>query len=85
MTTAVLKATAKLQLDEETGEMVSKNELKRIQKRIKKEAHVKETATHANSTKEAVSTKPDDPPEVNLILMPCSSKAFLPLSTRNGL
>lgn len=67
MTDAVLEATAKLQLDEETGEMVSKNELKkRIQKRAKKAAsktQVKETATPPNSTKETVATisKPDEP------------------------
>lgn len=39
MTDAIAEATAKLQLDEETGEMVSKNELKkRMQKRAKKNA-----------------------------------------------
>jgi len=67
MADAVLEATAKLQLDEETGEMVSKNELKkRMQKRAKKaasKAHVKEAAIPSNSTKETMSTtsKPDEP------------------------
>ena len=39
MAEAITEGTAKLQLDEETGEMVSKNELKkRMQKRAKKAA-----------------------------------------------
>ena len=39
VTDAVTAATAKLQLDEETGEMVSKGELKkRLVKRVKKVA-----------------------------------------------
>lgn len=47
MAEAITEQTAKLQLDEETGEMVSKNELKRrIQKRAKKAA----TAALRNST-----------------------------------
>jgi glutaminyl-tRNA synthetase len=66
MTDAVLEATAKLQLDEKTGEMVSKNELKkRMQKRAKKAAphtHVQEAATHPNATTKAMSKpKPDEP------------------------
>ena len=63
MTDAVLEATAKLQLDEETGEMVSKNELKkRTQKRAKKaasKAYVKESATPPNSI--STTPKPDEP------------------------
>lgn len=42
MADAIAEGTAKLQLDEETGEMVSKNELKkRMQKRAKKSAQAK--------------------------------------------
>jgi glutaminyl-tRNA synthetase len=42
MADAITEQTAKLQLDEETGEMVSKNELKkRLQKRAKKAATAK--------------------------------------------
>jgi hypothetical protein len=72
MADAVVEATAKLQLDEETGEMVSKNELKkRMQKRAKKaasKAQAKEGATppnvqaDANATKKATpKPKPDEP------------------------
>lgn len=45
MAEAITEGTAKLQLDEETGEMVSKNELKkRMQKRAKKAATAKSKA-----------------------------------------
>jgi len=63
MTDAVLGATAKLQLDEETGEMVSKNELKkRLQKRARKaaKAHVKEATVYPKGTKETTSTPEPD-------------------------
>lgn len=70
MADAVLEATAKLQLDEETGEMVSKNELKkRMAKRAKKaasKAQVKEAATPPNSTKATVpTTSKQDEPELD--------------------
>jgi glutaminyl-tRNA synthetase len=61
MADAVVEATAKLQLDEETGEMVSKNELKkRMQKRAKKaasKAHAEESASHPNVRVASSTTK----------------------------
>ncbi|KAF3762125.1 hypothetical protein M406DRAFT_72152 [Cryphonectria parasitica EP155] len=64
MAEAIIEPTAKLQLDEETGEMVSKNELKkRLQKRAKKAAtaalrNVKPTP--ASKTTPANTVKPEE-------------------------
>ncbi|KAL4771035.1 tRNA synthetases class I, catalytic domain-containing protein [Aspergillus nidulans var. acristatus] len=56
MTEALAEATAKLVLDEETGEMVSKNELKkRTQKRAKKAAAA---AAKANQAQKPATPKP---------------------------
>ena len=50
MADAITEATAKLQLDEETGEMVSKNELKkRLAKRAKKAGKEKAAAAASSS------------------------------------
>lgn len=55
MADAITEATAKLQLDPETGEMVSKGELKkRLQKRAKK-------AAKANAPKPVATPKPQGP------------------------
>ena len=52
MADAMTGQTAKLQLDEETGEMVSKNELKkRMQKRAKKAAAASRSAAASPATK----------------------------------
>ncbi len=49
MAEAMIEQTANMQLDEETGEMVSKNELKkRMQKRAKKAAAASRNATATN-------------------------------------
>ncbi|TEY52074.1 hypothetical protein BOTCAL_0260g00100 [Botryotinia calthae] len=62
MTDAITEGTAKLQLDEETGEMISKAELKkRLAKRAKKAAQAK--AKSAAPPKEAAATKPKKPEE----------------------
>jgi hypothetical protein len=65
MADAVVEATAKLHLDEETGEMVSKNELKkRMQKRAKKaaaKAQVKE-ATPQPKRDPVAKKEPDEAP-----------------------
>ncbi|KAK6600062.1 glutaminyl-tRNA synthetase [Botrytis cinerea] len=62
MADAITEGTAKLQLDEETGEMVSKAELKkRLAKRAKKAAQAK--AKSAAPPKEAAATKPKKPEE----------------------
>ncbi|KAF7872927.1 uncharacterized protein EAF02_008998 [Botrytis sinoallii] len=62
MADAITEGTAKLQLDEETGEMVSKAELKkRLAKRAKKAAQAK--AKSAAPPKEASATKPKKPEE----------------------
>ncbi|RAH42475.1 glutamine--tRNA ligase [Aspergillus brunneoviolaceus CBS 621.78] len=65
MTDAVVEATAKLQLDEETGEMVSKGELKkRLQKRAKKAAKAANAAAAPKQTaptpKPAAAPKPEE-------------------------
>ena len=55
MADVVAEQTAKLQLDEETGEMVSKNELKRrLQKRAKKAAAASRDVTPAPTPKQAL-------------------------------
>ncbi|KAF7886132.1 hypothetical protein EAF00_010235 [Botryotinia globosa] len=62
MADAITEGTAKLQLDEETGEMVSKAELKkRLAKRAKKAAQAK--AKSAAPPKEASAAKPKKPEE----------------------
>ncbi|KAF7947924.1 hypothetical protein EAE96_008995 [Botrytis aclada] len=62
MADAITEGTAKLQLDEETGEMVSKAELKkRLAKRAKKAAQAK--AKSEASPKEAAANKPKKPEE----------------------
>ncbi|KAF5872700.1 putative glutaminyl-trna synthetase protein [Botrytis fragariae] len=62
MADAITEGTAKLQLDEETGEMISKAELKkRLAKRAKKAAQAK--AKSAAPPKEASATKPKKPEE----------------------
>lgn len=55
MSEAIVENTAKLQLDEETGEMVSKSELKkRVQKRAKKAAAaLRKTQVSSEGTAEA--------------------------------
>ena len=61
MADAITEGTAKLQLDEETGEMVSKGELKkRMQKRAKKAASAKAKAEAPAAPKTA--QKSDDAP-----------------------
>ena len=51
MADMITESTAKLQLDEETGEMVSKNELKkRLQKRAKKAATAASRGQHSINT-----------------------------------
>jgi glutaminyl-tRNA synthetase len=64
MADGLAESTAKLQLDEETGEMVSKNELKkRMQKRARKAASASgssqqaSTATGQQPTKEPAKTE----------------------------
>ncbi|KAH8689067.1 tRNA synthetases class I, catalytic domain-containing protein [Talaromyces proteolyticus] len=60
MADAVAESVAKLQLDEETGEMVSKSELKkRMQKRAKKAA---KTAAAASSVQQEKANKPASKP-----------------------
>ncbi|CAM1501109.1 Fc.00g102710.m01.CDS01 [Cosmosporella sp. VM-42] len=63
MADSLPEATAKLQLDEETGEMVSKSELKkRIQKRARKAAkgaRANEAAANPKPKAESASKKPD--------------------------
>lgn len=70
MADAVTEATAKLQLDEETGEMVSKNELKkRLAKRAKKaKAEASKAAAPPKNTanKENSATKKPKPEETQL-------------------
>jgi len=59
MADAITEATAKLQLDEETGEMVSKGELKkRLAKRAKKAA--KEKTAKEAPPKDAQKPKPKE-------------------------
>ncbi len=65
MAEALADSTAKLQLDEETGEMVSKGELK---KRMKKREKAVAKATHAAASKaeskpSTQPSKPKDKPE----------------------
>lgn len=71
MADAITEQTAKLQLDEETGEMVSKGELKkRMQKRAKKAATAKaksEAPPKAAAPKKLVEKKEDVPVDVNAI------------------
>lgn len=72
MADAIVEQTAKLQLDEETGEMVSKGELKkRMQKRAKKAAaaKAKENAPPktAAAPKKPAEKKEDVPVDVNAI------------------
>lgn len=64
MADAVVESTAKLQLDEETGEMVSKSELKkRMQKRAKKAAAAARPKEPPKAAKQAApSPKPEEPP-----------------------
>jgi glutaminyl-tRNA synthetase len=67
MADAIAEGTAKLQLDEETGEMVSKGELKkRMQKRAKKAASAKakaETPAKAPTAPKAAPKSEDKPIE----------------------
>lgn len=57
MAATLTEQTAKLQLDEATGEMVSKNELKkRMQKRAKKAAVA--AATHSSSSTSMMERRP---------------------------
>jgi glutaminyl-tRNA synthetase len=66
MADAVTEGTAKLQLDEETGEMVSKGELKkRMQKRAKAvaKAQAKEAAASSQVAKEAAPKAPAPKPK----------------------
>jgi glutaminyl-tRNA synthetase len=69
MADAITEATAKLQLDEETGEMVSKGELKkRLAKRAKKakaEAN-RAAAPPKDTTKENTAAKKPKPEEAQL-------------------
>ena len=59
MADAVVEATAKLQLDEETGEMVSKGELKkRLAKRAKKAAKEERAKEIKEVPKAAAALKP---------------------------
>ena len=64
MADAITEGTAKLQLDEETGEMVSKGELKkRLQKRAKKAAQAKaksEAPANSNVTAAKVAQKKEE-------------------------
>ena len=87
MTDAVLEATAKLQLDGETGEMVSKNELKkRMQKRAKKAAshiHAQEAATHPNATTKTMPKPKPGQPQLDPDAM--FKQGFSRMSTRNDL
>lgn len=63
MADSIVEATAKLQLDPETGEMVSKNELKkRMQKRAKKEASAARAKAAAASPDAASTPKPAPKP-----------------------
>lgn len=63
MADAITESTAKLQLDEETGEMVSKGELKkRMAKRAKKAAQAK-AKTDAPPTEKSTTVKPVDKKE----------------------
>jgi hypothetical protein len=65
MADAVAEQTAKLQLDEETGEMVSKNELKkRMQKRAKKAAAASRPVAPKEAPKQTLTSKAiaDDEP-----------------------
>ncbi|KAI1176330.1 glutaminyl-tRNA synthetase [Nemania sp. FL0916] len=65
MTDTISEGTAKLQLDEETGEMVSKNELKkRLQKRARKAATAAskvQASANPPPTKAAKAAKPAEP------------------------
>jgi glutaminyl-tRNA synthetase len=65
MADAITEATAKLQLDEETGEMVSKGELKkRLAKRAKKaakEKNAKETLPTKDESKPKPKEKVEEP------------------------
>lgn len=64
MTEGILESTAKLQLDEETGEMVSKNELKkRLQKRAKKAATAASRSTKSTTVTNAASQMDVKPKE----------------------
>lgn len=71
MADAITESTAKLQLDEETGEMVSKGELKkRLQKRAKKAAQAKAKADAPVATLAAAQKTPakkeEEPAPVNM-------------------
>ena len=60
MANALVENTAKLQLDEETGEMVSKSELKkRMQKRAKKAAAAAAQAAAAPAASAAKTPRPN--------------------------
>lgn len=69
MADAITEGAAKLQLDEETGEMVSKNELKkRLQKRARKAATAVSRAQGQGSTKAPPpSSKAAKPSEVVVV------------------
>lgn len=67
MADAITEATAKLQLDEETGEMVSKSELKkRLAKRAKKAKQEAAKAAAPPKEKENVAAKKAKPEEAQL-------------------
>lgn len=67
MADALAESTAKMQLDEETGEMVSKGELKkRMQKRAKKAAQTKAAADKAAAPPKPAAPKPAKAPEEQL-------------------
>ncbi|KAK1142908.1 Glutaminyl-tRNA synthetase [Aspergillus melleus] len=67
MADALVENTAKLQLDEETGEMVSKGELKkRLQKRAKKAASAKAAAEKPAAAPKTTAPKPAKAPEEQL-------------------
>ncbi|KAI0911483.1 glutaminyl-tRNA synthetase [Ustulina deusta] len=62
MADTITESTAKLQLDEETGEMVSKNELKkRLQKRAKKAATAASRAQGSTNVPLTKAAKPSEP------------------------
>ncbi|PKS07417.1 hypothetical protein jhhlp_006020 [Lomentospora prolificans] len=66
MADQLAEATSKLVLDEETGEMVSKNELKkRLQKRAKKQARATQAANKPPPEPKAPKEKADDKPLVD--------------------
>lgn len=66
MADQLAEATSKLVLDDETGEMVSKNELKkRLQKRAKKQARATQAASKPAAAPKAPKEKVDDKPQVD--------------------